>query len=58
MYSIVRVLMYSTNSSWCKCFIGFCTCTLDGSKLFAMAISMKITVADQQFNLLPDVCGS
>jgi hypothetical protein len=50
--------MSSTNSSWCKCFIGYCTCSLYGSKLFAMVVGMNIIIVDQHFSLVFDVCCS
>jgi hypothetical protein len=55
MKSVVRFLMCSASSSWCKCFTGFCTCSLYGNKLFDMVVGMKIIVVDQQFSLVPDV---
>jgi hypothetical protein len=55
MQLIVRFFMFSTSSSWCKCFTSSCTCSLYGGKLFVMVVSMKIIVVDQQFNLVLDV---
>jgi hypothetical protein len=58
MQLIVIFLICYASSSWYKCFTNFCTCSLYGSKLFAMVGGMRIIVVDQQFNLVPDVCGS
>jgi len=59
MHSIVKLLMCFASSSWCKCFIGSCTCIkYSANKLFAMAIGTRIIVANKKFSLVPDVCGS
>ncbi len=58
MQSIVRFLMCSATSSWCKCFTSSCTSNLYGNKLLVMVVSMRIIVVDQQFSLVFDVCNS
>jgi hypothetical protein len=52
-------IMCFASSSWCKCFNGSCTYSLYGAnKLFDMVVGMRIIVVGQQFNLVPNVCGS
>jgi hypothetical protein len=59
MQLIVKFLMCFASSSWCKCFIGSCTCSLYGAnELFDMVVGMRIIIVDQQFSLVFDVCGS